>query len=386
MTPQARVAAAIDVLDRILDGQAVEKTLTSWARKNRYAGSKDRAAVRDLVYDAVRQQRSSHYMGGALSGRGLMLGQLRLQDKDPSEMFTGQGYAPPPLTTGETAHQATLSEAPDAVQLDCQDWVLPFVRESLSGNAADVLAELRRRAPVFLRANIARTTREDALDGLRTEEIEAAPHPLSPTAMEVTQNARRLRQTEAYQTGLVELQDAASQAVVDALCARSGQGRVLDYCAGGGGKALALAAQGAQVTAHDADPARMKDLPERAARAQTPVQVDFDPKGPFDTVLCDAPCSGSGAWRRQPEAKWRLTPEMLEALCATQDTILDKAQGLVGPSGTLAYATCSLFGQENGQRVKAFVERHRDWTCDFERQFTPLDGADGFYVALLQRH
>lgn len=385
MTPQARVAAAIDVLDRILDGQPAEKTLTTWARKNRYAGSKDRAALRDLVYDALRQQRSSAHMGGDVTGRGLMIGQLRLQGRDPSEAFTGEGYAPAPLTEAESAFRPSLSQATEATQLDCQDWVLPLMRAALGDQTNEVLDLLRSRATVFLRTNTAKTTRDAAIKALAAEEVGAVPHPLSPTAIEVTQNARRVRHTQAFQTGLVELQDAASQAVVDTLCTKVPTGRVLDYCAGGGGKALAIAANGLGVTAHDADPARMNDLPERAGRAGTPIDIDPAPKGTFDAVLCDAPCSGSGAWRRQPEAKWRLTPDALENLCATQDSILDDARSFVRAGGVLAYATCSLFAEENTQRIEAFLQRNSDWKCLFERQFTPLDGADGFFVALMGR-
>lgn len=385
MTPQARVAAAIDVLDRILGGHPAEKTLTTWARKNRYAGSKDRAALRDLVYDALRQRRSSAHMGGGQTGRALMIGQLRLQGRDPADVFTSEGYAPSFLTEAERATHPTLTQASEAEQLDCQDWVLPLMRAALQDQTAETLARLRCRAAVFLRANTAKTTRDAAIEALSAEDVVGAAHPLSPTAIEVTQNARRVRQTQAFQTGCVELQDAASQAVVDALCAKVSQGSVLDYCAGGGGKALALAAYGLQVTAHDADPARMKDLPDRAARAETPIQIDPAPSGPFDAVLCDAPCSGSGAWRRQPEAKWRLTPEALEDLCATQDSILDEAHRLVANGGILAYATCSLFAEENAQRIAAFLQRNTGWKCLSKRQFTPLDGADGFFIALLRR-
>jgi 16S rRNA (cytosine967-C5)-methyltransferase len=160
---------------------------------------------------------------------------------------------------------------------------------------------------------------------------------------------------------------------------------VLDYCAGGGGKALALAARGAAVTAHDADPGRMRDLPARAARAGARVEIEAAPAGAFDLVLCDAPCSGSGTWRRAPEAKWRLTPERLAALTELQAQILDQAAPLVAPGGALAYATCSLLEAENGAQTADFLARHPGWQLENERRLTPLEGGDGFYLALLRR-
>ena len=200
---------------------------------------------------------------------------------------------------------------------------------------------------------------------------------------------RRLRNSAAFRDGLVELQDAASQAVVEALPLAPGQ-RVLDYCAGGGGKTLAIGA-GAEVTlfAHDAAPRRMRDLPERAARAGLSVTLLEGPElaraAPFDLVLCDVPCSGSGAWRRAPEGKWRLTEAALEAVIETQAEILDRAAGLVAPGGILAYATCSMLTRENGGQIEAFLARHPDWRCTWQRSWPVTGGADGFFSAQLTR-
>jgi 16S rRNA (cytosine967-C5)-methyltransferase len=260
------------------------------------------------------------------------------------------------------------------------------MRDSLGDDLAPVAGLLRRRAPVFLRVNMARATRDQALAALAGDQIETVPHDLSATALEVTQNPRRVQQSKAFLDGLVELQDAASQAVIDLL---PQGGRVLDYCAGGGGKALALAARGADVVAHDADPRRMRDIPIRAARAgvtiRTAQTADLPGLAPFDLVLCDAPCSGSGAWRRSPDGKWALTPERLGALCETQAAILLKAARLVGPGGKLAYATCSVLMAENGAQIQGFLARQSGWQLDFERQFSPLEGGDGFFACCLTR-
>lgn len=389
MTPGARLSAAIEVLDRLRAGAAAEPALTAWARASRFAGAGDRLAVRDLVYAALRCRRSHAALGGAETGRGLVLGGLVEAGQDPEALFTGAGHAPPPLTGPERAHLAAPPPLlPEAVALDCPDWLVAVLKGSLGADFAPVLQRLRTRAPVFLRVNRQRADPAAAIAALAAEGIAAVPHPLAPTALEVTANARRVQGSAAYRGGLVELQDASSQAVAEALPLAAGQ-RVLDLCAGGGGKALALAARApaAQLFAHDAAPHRMRDLPRRAARAGARVTILDRPEaaGPFDLVLADVPCSGSGAWRRQPEAKWTLTPARLAALGAAQAAILDRAAGLVAPGGLLAYATCSLIEAENGAQVAAFLDRRRGWDLRRALRLTPLSGGDGFYLALLTR-
>jgi 16S rRNA (cytosine967-C5)-methyltransferase len=388
MNPSARLQAAINVLDRIYLGEAVEKALTGWARSSRYAGSGDRAAVRDHVFDALRCKRSFAALGGADTGRGLILGGLRVAGDDVSTMFTGLGHSPATLTEDEIAHLATLPDLSDLAALDCPDWLAPALRDSLGGDFEPVMDALRRRAPIHLRVNTLLATLAQAQAALSAEGIMTTPHPLVKTALEVTENARKIRNSAAFVDGLVELQDAASQAIIAALPIQP-EMRVLDYCAGGGGKALARAALGAKVTAHDISVARMADVPERAERANvyiTCVTSDALPALPgFEMVLIDAPCSGSGSWRRAPAAKWALTPERLAELMALQAQILDEAAHFVAPGGSLAYATCSLLSGENSEQVQLFIARHPSWNLNFQQRFTPLDGGDGFYVAHLTR-
>lgn len=388
MTPAARIQAAIGILDDILDGVPAERALTTWGRRSRFAGSGDRAAVRDHVFDALRRRRSCAWIGGAETGRGLMLGALRAAGRDPADLFTGQGHAPAPLTRDETATR-DLSEAPPGVRLDMPDWLLPELARSLGPLCDQVALAMRERAPVFLRCNLSKAAVPQAIAALREEGIEAVRHPLSDTALEVTANARRIRTSAAYAGGLVELQDAASQAVVDALPLRDGL-RVLDYCAGGGGKALAMAARcDLDIWAHDADPGRMADLPVRARRAGADISI-VDPGGigglaPFDLVLCDAPCSGSGAWRRSPAAKWALTQGDLDRLCAVQSEVLASGADLVRTGGFLAYATCSLLAVENEARIEKFLSIRSGWRTILTRRLTPLDGGDGFFLQVLAR-
>ena len=379
MTPAARLSAAIEVLDRILGGAAAEQALVNWGRASRFAGSGDRAAVRDLVFDALRCRRSHAALGGGLTGRGLILGGVRDRGGDLA-LFSGEGHAPAPVTDADDGHAPQGAEA-----LDCPDWLLPHFTETLGDQAAAVLQALRHRAPVYLRVNALRVTVAQAIASLAADGIGVCLVPDVKNALEVTDNARKIQNSVAYQTGLVELQDASSQAVINALPLHAGM-TVLDYCAGGGGKTLALAAAtGGPVDAHDIAPRRMADLPARAARAHVAVRIVDQPKGPYDVVLADAPCSGSGSWRRDPMGKWALTPDGLARLCQMQAEVMDKASALVAPNGLFAYATCSLLRQENHAQVQAFLARHDGWQERLSQQWTPVSGGDGFFLSMLTR-
>ena len=383
MTPGARVAAAIEILDAISGGAAAEQALLRWARASRFAGSKDRAAIRDFVFDALRHWRSDAARGGGPSGRARMLGRLRASGTDPETLFTGAGHAPAPLAIEELE----AGPAPSGAEaLDVPDWLWPRLLDEYGSKAEEIAQLWQNRAPVTLRVHPGRISRGDAAEALIQSGIEAQANSRSPTALTLGEGARRLKEHPLYLDGLVELQDAASQAVIDALPQAA---RVLDYCAGGGGKALALAARGSDVTAHDIDPARMSDLPMRAARAQTPVTVarreDMGDVRPFDLVLCDAPCSGSGAWRRSPAGKWSLTPARLAELSALQVQVLESAMAHVTPGGTLAYATCSVLADENEKVIDTFLTRQSGWDVHFQKKLQIDREGDGFYTAHLTR-
>ncbi len=380
MTPGARIAAAIAVLDKAIAGEPVERVLTNWARSSRFAGSGDRAAVRDLVYDAMRCRRSFAALGGADTGRGLMLGHVRANGSDMAALFSGEGHAPPQPGPDEGGRMPCEVET-----LDMPEWLIPELHLSLGARLPEVAAALRHRAPVFLRVNLAKSTGDAAIAALSVDGIEAAPHPLADTALEVIAGARRVQTSAAYLSGLVELQDASSQAVVAALPLTGGM-RVLDHCAGGGGKALAMAARARiDLVAHDLNPARMRDLPARAKRAGVKLRQSATPEalGPYDLILADAPCSGSGSWRRDPQGKWLLTPEKLVDIGVTQDAILDRIAPMVRVGGHIAYATCSVLEVENSARVAGFLARTPGWRLVQDYQFTPLEGGDGFFLALL---
>ncbi|SEK93769.1 16S rRNA (cytosine967-C5)-methyltransferase [Roseovarius nanhaiticus] len=386
MTPGARIQAAIDVLDRIGAGTPAEKALTGWARGARFAGSGDRAAVRDHVYQALRCWRSYACLGGGDTGRARMIGALRAADLDPDTLFTGEGHAPAPLSEAERG-AGSLPSGADAH--DLPDWLWAQFQSDLGEGAARAALALRERAPVMLRVNLARAGLQDVISLLAEDGIHSEPHPIAKSALLVIDGARRVARSRAYLDGLAELQDGSGQAAMEAIPLPS-NGGILDYCAGGGGKALALAAQGARkVYAHDIDAARMADLPARAARSGADVEIldgsKLVDKAPYSLILCDAPCSGSGTWRRTPDAKWRLTPERLDELKQMQSAILREAAQLVGSGGRLIYATCSVLHAENEARIDAFLQATPNWHQTFAQRFDVSDGGDGFFVAHLAR-
>ena len=386
MTPAARINAAIDLIDRIQSGELVDRALASWGRNNRYAGSKDRASIGDIVYDVLRKKQSYSALGGGQTGRALLLGFVRASGQDPETIFGIDRYAPPKLSEDERIFGKSDGPATDEIT-DFPDWVWPELVKSYGDKAAAIARALGNRAPIYLRVNLAKSSREDAIKSLVSEGITGKPNPLSPSAIQVLDGARKIRNSTSFLTGKVELQDASSQAVSDLVPLQTGQ-TLLDFCAGAGGKALAVAGRvSGDFYAHDAEPRRMKDLTPRASRAGVSVKQvsieDLNPGTQFDTVLVDAPCSGSGSWRRDPQGKWLLTQEKLDQVTQLQEKILNQVSTLVGPKGHLVYATCSLFERENKLQVEKFLDRNKAFSLLSEHHFTPLEGGDGFYCAVL---
>ena len=386
MTPGARVAAAIAVLDQIGSGAFAEQALTGWARASRFAGAKDRAAVRDHVFDVLRCRRSL----GDGDGRALMARLLQRDNVDLAHIFNGLGHAPDPLSEAEVAALALPLAQSDAAACDLPDWLWPVWQGSLGADAEQAARLQQARADVFLRVNQRRITTAGAVAALAQDGVTAQAHDAVDGCLRVLDNPRRIRTAAAYLTGLVELQDAASQRAVQMVPVAAGA-RVLDYCAGGGGKALAFADRhGTDIFAHDIAPARMADLPDRAARAGVvitrlaPDQVADH--APFDVVFCDAPCSGSGTWRRSPDAKWRLTRDRLDALCAIQNDVIARAATLVAPQGLLAHATCSVLQDENDAVVTQFLHSNPAWSVTLRDQRLPGPDGDGFFLSVLARN
>lgn len=386
MTPSARVQAAIEILDEVIasarqDGAPADAIVTRYFKTRRYAGSKDRRAVRELVFQAIR--RSGEVPE---SGRSAMLG-LADEDAKLLDLFDGSPHGP---AVREPADDVAK---PSAIP----QWVQPLLSGHVTAAEWPALLE---RAPIDLRVNAARASRDELIG--QFEGAETAPH--SPWGLRLPPDTR-VDDHPAFLQGLVEIQDEGSQLIALA-CQSSEAARILDLCAGAGGKALALAAAspGSQVIATDTNRARLAQLAPRAQRAGAEIEVRLldggresaqlaELEGQCDIVLVDAPCSGSGTWRRNPEGRWRLSPDRLDRLVHLQQHLLDIAAPLVKPGGSLIYATCSIIRAEGADQARNFLGRHSSWIVQdmpFEggradgsgRLLTPAhDATDGFFVA-----
>jgi 16S rRNA (cytosine967-C5)-methyltransferase len=418
MTPAARIQAAIDILAGLeRTQQPADRYLKDFFRARRYAGAKDRRAIAERVFDILRHHaRFAHRMGDS-SPRALAIASLLAEGADAESLFTG-GYGPAPLSAAErAAAAATPAPMPPHVAGEYPQWLAPSLSRAFGDALAREMAALQERAPVDLRVNTLKAARAEVLAGLKAEGFAPAVTPYSPVGLRIPPGAgsAMLAQSPLFLSGAFEFQDEAAQ--IASLLAQARPGiRVLDLTAGAGGKTLAMAAamnnRGA-ILAFDDTPRRLAPLAERAARAgATCITLAEGRGGPlwgdgrFDLVFLDAPCSGSGTWRRQPELRWRLTPERLAELTGIQDALLDEAarhvvEGGAGPGGRLVYATCSLLAQENEDRVAAFLARNPGfrrleaasaWSGaaipglaqDF-RASPARTGTDGFYCALLGR-
>ena len=389
MTPNARIASAILIIDSIIAGDPAEKVLTNWARKSRFAGSSDRSAVRDIVYDCLRSLNSFGTLGGNKTGRGVIIGYLLFSNKEPNLFFNGIGYGPSELTPSELSHiDLTQNESSPLEVLDFPDCLLDELKDSLGESFYSVNKTLKQRAPFYIRVNLSKATLDEVQLILRDEGIETELDDTCVTALKVLSNPRKVKQSDAYKTGLLDIQDLNSQISCRTIPVKNGW-KLLDFCAGGGGKSLALSDRfSGTIDAYDKDFLRMKDIPVRSDRAGVRINLlsndDIRTVSSYDLVICDVPCTGSGAWRRNPDAKWTLTTDNYETLKKTQQEIFDDASKLVSGNGVLVYMTCSLLKAENSDQVEAFLLRNSDWEVVFQESFPLSNSGDGFFVTHLK--
>jgi 16S rRNA (cytosine967-C5)-methyltransferase len=431
MTPGARLSAAIEVLADIEDRRRpAGDALKDWGLAHRFAGSGDRAAIGGLVFDALRRRSSAAHLMGASTPRAILLGALRLErglSLDAiARLVDGARHAPePPDATEAKALAAAMpDDAPSHVRGDYPEWLDPHLAAVFGEERAEEGAALSCRAPVDLRVNTLKADRGTAAAAL--SHLHPTPTPWSPAGLRIALSAEAksppLHAEPAYIDGLIEIQDEGSQLATLLSSVQPGE-MVIDLCAGGGGKTLALAAlmeNSGRIYATDTDIRRLAPIHARIDRAgvrnvevRTPrgdAELLGDLASAADLVLIDAPCTGVGAWRRNPDAKWRVRPGALEQRVKAQDAVLARAAPLVKPGGRIAYITCSLLDEENGARIRAFVDRHRDFAVvpadDVvgalgvrKAQFraavkvsaegllmTPRrTGTDGFFVAVMRR-
>ena len=376
MTPGARASAAIEVLTDIeTRKRPASEALKDWGVNHRFAGSGDRAAIGNLVFDALRNRASSGSAMGENSARAIVLRTLVTgwgqTPQQVAALADGSRFAPPPLTEAELEGLARElpADAPAHIRGDYPEWLDPLMRQAFGDHAAEEGTALAKRAPVDLRANTLKSTREKLLKAL--DRFKPTPTPHSPLGVRIAHapGAGRSPHVEAeaaHGKGWFEVQDEGSQMATLLTGAKPKQ-QIIDLCAGAGGKTLALAAameNSGQLYAYDSDRLRLRPIFERLKRAGVR-NVQVLPGGDetalaafrdkMDLVLIDAPCTGSGVWRRRPDAKWRLKPEMLEMRLAEQREVLDQGAPLVKPGGRLAYITCSILPPENGGQVEAFL-------------------------------
>jgi 16S rRNA (cytosine967-C5)-methyltransferase len=429
MTPSARIAAAIEITEEIdARKRPAAEVLKDWGHTHRFAGAKDRAAIASLVYDGQRRRASSAFIMGVETPRAIVLGALRqMHDMGAPELAalcSGEAHAPPPLTEDEARRlsAADLTKAPDCTAGDFPAWLEPSLASAFGRALVEEMRALAARAPLDLRVNTLKATRDKALEALK--HLGAVPTPFSPIGLRLpitpTGTGPKLSAEAAYAKGVVEIQDEASQLAALLALAKPGE-LVLDLCAGACGKTLALAAvmqNKGQIHATDRDGTRLmqgiarlrragvRNVQLRARRAGANVLGLLE--GRCNLVFVDAACTGTGTWRRNPDAKWRIRPGAVAIRIAEQNQALEEAARYVKPGGRILYATCSVLREENEERVAAFLAAHAEYRsvpagelagmahvpelCQFASSFgfglrlTPLSsGTDGFFIAMLAR-
>jgi 16S rRNA (cytosine967-C5)-methyltransferase len=432
MTPAARLSAAIELIDTIdADRVPAAKALKEWGTAHRYAGSGDRAAISGLIWDVLRRRSSSAFLMDADTPRARVLGMLKLErgmDTDAiSALCDGSRFAPEPLTDDERAalSSRSLDGAPPHVAGDYPEWLDPHLAAVFGDDRVAEATAMASRAPLDLRVNTLKAKREKVQASLK--HLGAQPTPWSPIGLRIALGADArnpgVHAEEDFIKGAIEVQDEGSQLAALFTAAKPGE-QVIDLCAGAGGKTLALAALmggKGRLIATDRDKRQLAPIFERLSRAGVHNAEVRAPKGEDDSladirssadlVLIDAPCTGTGTWRRNPDAKWRMRPGALEVRLKDQAEVLDRAAGMVKPGGRIAYVTCSVLPAENGEQVRGFLARHPEFSIqplnetasvlwdkaeDFEKAarrsaegwlMTPRrTGTDGFFVSVMKRN
>ncbi|HET7885137.1 MAG TPA: RsmB/NOP family class I SAM-dependent RNA methyltransferase [Bradyrhizobium sp.] len=407
MTPAARLSAAIELIETIdSDRVPAAQALKEWGTAHRFAGSGDRAAIAGLVWDVLRRRASSAFIMGEDSARARLLGMLRLErglsTDNIGALCDGGRFAPSPLTDAERSALASrsLDGAPAPIAGDYPEWLDPHFAEVFGEERAAEAAAMASRAPLDLRVNTLKAKRDKMLGAIA--HLGAVPTRWSPIGLriELSADAKNpgIAAEEAFIKGQIEVQDEGSQLAALLSAAKPGE-QVIDLCAGAGGKTLALAAmmQGkGRLIATDHDKRQLAPIHERLSRAgvhncevRTPkgeTEVLSDIRASADLVVIDAPCTGTGTWRRNPDAKWRIRPGALEVRLKAQADVLDRAGPLVKPGGRIAYITCSVLPSENGAQIRGFLARHPGFAIVPAAEVTAAlwDKAEDFAAATLQ--
>ena len=410
-----RIAAGIEILEEIFTRhRPASEALKDWGKAHRFAGSGDRHTIGTLVYDALRKRNSLAFAIGSDAPRALALATVLREWKKPQEDLAGWATEPhgfAPLTEDETRALAETRISGDAwIAGDYPQWLHPSLARVFYDKTAEEGAALAERAPIDLRTNTLKTDRAQLIAALA--KFSAVEGPLSPWCVRIAAPGPNVKNPNveaepAHGLGWFEVQDAASQ-LASQLTGIKPSERVADICAGAGGKTLALAAMmnnNGKLYAYDMDKFRLRRIFERLGRSGATV-VDVIPSdekakldalaGTLDCVIVDAPCSGSGTWRRKPDAKWRLTPKLLAQRIKDQEQVLEDGSKLIRAGGRIAYFTCSVLAEENSHQVKSFLARNPKFSLIPQTvasremdvvQLTPHQhGSDGFFAAIMRRN
>ena len=405
MTPSAQFRSAQEILETLVSSEMSPKVLINWGRQNRFAGSKDRRKIRDIVYYCLRNKRYLlHRWNDKESkgdGRNLVLSFLYDHYHDDhltdfNIFFGSRDFDLQPLSDTERnilsnkfLKREVIRE--DPVKYSYPDFLDKSLKRSLGKDFSKIMELFLKRASVFVRANKIKISTKDLTSKLKAEGFEIESQIKNRDALKVLNASNKLKLSEHFLEGLFEFQDLGSQQVVNNIVVKEGMS-ILDFCAGGGGKSLALASHfsnNIELYAYDLNSSRLKPCKIRAERACAKIKFLDDRMlfgKAFDAVIVDAPCSGSGTWRRDPFAKWNLSLSEINKLSEIQYSILNQAASYVNKSGLIFYITCSLLDEENGEVISRFLKNNNDYYLQREHFISPLEGGDGFFLSILKKN
>jgi len=381
--------SVIEILDTYLNETKIDFVLKKWAIKHRFAGSSDRRKIKDIIFDIIRQKKSCEHVGGGFSGRNLLIGYLKLKGTELSSVFDNSKFGPEELTIKEQNINVDFSNLSNIYELDFPSWLIPILRRSLLNEFSNVVKALRNRSHIQLRVNLKKISRLNAMKKLQKNNIECEINELCSTALNVLNGAQHILTSPCFENGFVELQDAGSQ-LVSELIEINYNDKVLDMCAGAGGKSLAISC-GAELDATyfawDINFDRMKDIDARSKRAGVKIEkvIKLSSKSFYNKIIIDAPCSGSGSWRRDPEGKWRLDEDILDNYVKTQKELILKGLKLLAPRGQVLYITCSILDIENGKLIDDLISSELSLKLVRSISLVPSSKSDGFYGAVLEK-
>ena len=397
----SRAAAAINILDDYLKGYPLEKILKQWFKINRFAGSNDRRNIRDLVFDILRKRLILYYPFQINkyieTGRVLVLSYLFLYKKDSFSLedIKGNKYFSPPINNDEfiilNNIKRLVKKAPRYISLNCPEFLEEKLSQSLGNNFNVIMELFLKRAPVYLRINQNKINIKEAKIKLENQGILSEICPSSKYALKVLSGEKFIKNSSPYQLGEVELQDLSSQLTTELVQISSGK-KILDFCAGSGGKALAIASRlrnKVDIFAYDINNLKYKNLNYRAKKAGANITI-LDSKqlikyrNFFDIVFVDAPCSGTGTWRRDPKIKWELNDQKLSVLIKNQYSIVKQACSYLKNGGFLIYVVCSLLEDEGELIIRKYLLHHKNYSKIKSGIFHPINASDGFYFSVLK--